>query len=411
MPVGGIAAGQVYLSGDGRLIYWDIFNRNHNTGYGAINYKVGRLPTEVATPTHAFEPALELNQGFAVRIEGDGGPWVRRLDRSGFKSNIRFCGEYPIGLVDYRESGAPVEVTLEAFSPFVPLDSEASSLPATLLHYTVRNTTNRNLRGALAGWLENKVCPYSAMVCRPARTRQSTLSRPGVTGISPLGPPRPQRWCEARPPLVFADFEQSGYGDWTTEGEAFGTGPATGRCRTNKRSAVSSGKGLVNTYLGGDDRLQGRLLSPEFTIDRPWISFLIGGGSHAGRTCMNLIVDGAVVRTRRVATGNCSSPRTGRCQELAGAPGTARDCGPRKRRLGPHQRRSHRVSRRTGWQIARGPRRNARLRHHEPGVSGRRRSDHPPGAGGKRFTRRPFSNAVDDSRGCTAALEAESTAR
>ncbi len=298
MPVGGIAAGQVYLSGDGRLIYWDIFNRNHNTGYGAINYKLGRLPTEVATPTHTFERALELNQGFALRIEGDHGPSVRRLDSSGFKE-IRFCGEYPIGLVEYRESGAPIELTLEAFSPFVPLDSEASSLPATLLHYTVRNTTNQTLRGALGGWLENQICPYSgpSYLGRVERIVQR-FQAPGVNGISTAVRPMPTTTrSEGRPPIVFADFEKSGYGDWTVEGRAFGTGPATGTLPNQQAVSGFLGKGLVNTYLGGNDELQGRLVSPEFNLDRPWITFLIGGGSHAGRTCMNLIVDGAVVRT------------------------------------------------------------------------------------------------------------------
>jgi fructan beta-fructosidase len=59
------------------------------------------------------------------------------------------------------------------------------------------------------------------------------------------------------------------------------------------------GKGLVNTYRGGD-RPKGRLTSPEFTIARDYISFLIGGGGHLGKTCMNLRVDGATVLT---ATG------------------------------------------------------------------------------------------------------------
>jgi len=298
MPVGGVAAGQVYLSGDGRLIYWDIFNRNHNTGYGAINYKPGRLPTEVATPTQVFEPALDLDQGFAVQIDGTNGPWARRLDRTGFR-DVRFCGEYPIGIVEYREPGAPVEVTLEALSPFVPLDTEASTLPATLLHYTVRNTTGQVLRGALAGWIENKVCPYSAdwYADRLERLNQR-VNGSGITGLKCSVRPMPgTQSSPTRPPLAFADFEQSGYGDWTVEGEAFGTSPARGTLPNQQAVSGFRDAGLVNTYLGGDDRLQGRLLSPEFTIERPWISFLIGGGSHAGRTCMNLIVDGNTVKT------------------------------------------------------------------------------------------------------------------
>ncbi len=56
----------------------------------------------------------------------------------------------------------------------------------------------------------------------------------------------------------------------------------------------------MNTYLGGSDRLTGRLVSPPFKITRRYISFLLGGGNHPGKTCINLIVDGAIVRT---ATG------------------------------------------------------------------------------------------------------------
>ena len=48
MPVGGICAGQVYLTGDGGLVFCDIFNQDVNSGYGQINYKVGRRPTEMA---------------------------------------------------------------------------------------------------------------------------------------------------------------------------------------------------------------------------------------------------------------------------------------------------------------------------------------------------------------------------
>jgi fructan beta-fructosidase len=54
------------------------------------------------------------------------------------------------------------------------------------------------------------------------------------------------------------------------------------------------GKGLVNTFLEGDGPT-GTLTSPEFTIERDCIKFLIGGGGFKGKTCMNLLVGGKVV--------------------------------------------------------------------------------------------------------------------
>ena len=79
------------------------------------------------------------------------------------------------------------------------------------------------------------------------------------------------------------------------EGEAFGQAPAKGTLERQQSVSGYQGQGLVNTYLGGDDQLQGKLVSPEFTIERPYISFLVGGGSDA-KTAIRLIVDGQVVR-------------------------------------------------------------------------------------------------------------------
>ena len=64
------------------------------------------------------------------------------------------------------------------------------------------------------------------------------------------------------------------------------------------------GKGLVNSFHGGDGTT-GTLTSPEFKIERKFITFLIGGGRDAAKTCMNLLVDGKVVRT---ATGPNDKP-------------------------------------------------------------------------------------------------------
>jgi non-lysosomal glucosylceramidase len=298
MPVGGICAGQLYLTGDGRLACWDIFNQNRNTGYGAVNYQVGRT-AEQTVDGGKVVPAPAVDQGFAIRVRFGRNTVERTLDRNGFPG-VRFCGEYPIGRVRYEDGSLPVTVELEAFSPFIPLDAADSSLPASVLRYTVTNTSRTPVEVTLAGWFENAVCRYTGpQYARRLRRRNSALRAEAVTGVVstveqvalPLEP--------ERPPTAFAGFEGRDYGDWTVEGEAFGGAPARGTLPDQNPVSGYDGQGLVNTFLGGDGP-QGRLRSPEFTIERPYIAFLIGGGGHEGRTSVNLLVDGTVVRS---ATG------------------------------------------------------------------------------------------------------------
>ncbi|MCP4644738.1 MAG: DUF4980 domain-containing protein, partial [bacterium] len=105
-------------------------------------------------------------------------------------------------------------------------------------------------------------------------------------------------------PILIADFEGSDYGGWQVEGDAFGRGPAKGTLPGQMRVGGYRGDKLANSYYGRDAST-GKLISPPFVIERPFISFLIGGGMHPGKTCMNLIVKGEVVRT---ATGPNDRP-------------------------------------------------------------------------------------------------------
>jgi fructan beta-fructosidase len=105
--------------------------------------------------------------------------------------------------------------------------------------------------------------------------------------------------ADDRPDVLVADFEGDSYGDWKTTGKAFGDRPARGALPNQMAVSGFLGKGLVNSYAGGDGTT-GTLTSPEFTVERKFLSFLIGGGKSEGKTCINLIVGGKVVRT---ATG------------------------------------------------------------------------------------------------------------
>jgi sucrose-6-phosphate hydrolase SacC (GH32 family) len=94
---------------------------------------------------------------------------------------------------------------------------------------------------------------------------------------------------------IVADFEGTNYGDWKTTGDAFGAGPAQGRLADQNPVDGYLGHGLVNSYFHGDAST-GTLTSPEFEITKPFLNFLIGGGSQKA-TRMDLLVDGKVVRT------------------------------------------------------------------------------------------------------------------
>jgi fructan beta-fructosidase len=98
------------------------------------------------------------------------------------------------------------------------------------------------------------------------------------------------------PDIIVADFEGDDYGRWVVEGTAFGQGPARGTLPGQMAVEGFEGRGLVNSFAGGDGST-GLLTSPPFAINRRWIRFLIGGGGWAGETCTNLLVDGQIVRT------------------------------------------------------------------------------------------------------------------
>ncbi len=111
----------------------------------------------------------------------------------------------------------------------------------------------------------------------------------------PAAKPAPKAPKKPREEILVADFEGADYGDWQATGDAFGRAPARGKLEGQSPVGGFKGKGLVNTFLNGDPTT-GTLTSPEFTIERDHIAFLIGGGAHK-ETCMQLVVGGRVVGT------------------------------------------------------------------------------------------------------------------
>jgi uncharacterized protein (DUF608 family) len=309
MPVGGIGAGLLYLGGDGKLWGWDIFNTKASGQTRQDNgFKNPYGRSEKNNPAY-----YALEQGFAVRIDQGGKQTTRTLDRDGFK-DIRFRGEYPVGFVSYADPECPVQVKLEAFSPFCPIDLDASAYPATILNYTIKNNSDRTVSGDLTGFLQNAVCIESGKEKPGIILRQNRV----ITGKKKTlveftaGTKSQASGAAARPEIVFDDFEQPKYNKWAVTGTAFGDGPVAkvelpaylSNINVKGKRAVVTHNTRKSEGIAEADAHQGTMTSPEFTIERKLIGFLIGGGNHPGKTCINLQVDG---QTAQSATGKNSN--------------------------------------------------------------------------------------------------------
>ena len=106
--------------------------------------------------------------------------------------------------------------------------------------------------------------------------------------------------CLAADDIIIADFEGANFGNWKVTGDAFATGPAHGGLpnpwRPELRTPVDGykGKGFASSFCSGECGI-GSLTSPEFKIERKYLTFLIGG-TKTLESCMNLLIAGKVVR-------------------------------------------------------------------------------------------------------------------
>lgn len=115
-----------------------------------------------------------------------------------------------------------------------------------------------------------------------------------------------------RSDVLFADFEADDYGQWKIDGTAFGASPQTQETTPKYQGELGAkGRRWVNSHnvrdgadVRGGDGHTGTLTSPRFTIQHRSIRFLVGGGAHQGKTCVNLLIEGKVVRTQTGRNSN-----------------------------------------------------------------------------------------------------------
>lgn len=99
--------------------------------------------------------------------------------------------------------------------------------------------------------------------------------------------------------LPIGQFQNTNFGDWEAAGTAFNSGPAADTLLLSLGIENARDNSVASSKVKGDGAT-GTLTSPSFKIARKYISFLISGGDYERDTCLNLVINGKIVKS---ATG------------------------------------------------------------------------------------------------------------
>jgi non-lysosomal glucosylceramidase len=164
MPLGGIGTGSIALGGDGLLKQWQILNNvRHiafipNSFFGIWTREITKsskpsvsralICSRVHNDPH-FVPAETVNDhkiGIAAKEMFEIVPGV---------DNVQFNGEYPVAFLKFIDSALPVDVSLTAFNPFIPLNPKDSALPLIVFEFDIMNPTHEPYEVGIVGSLLN----------------------------------------------------------------------------------------------------------------------------------------------------------------------------------------------------------------------------------------------------------------
>ena len=94
-----------------------------------------------------------------------------------------FRGEYPLCQVDLIDDALPVAVSMEAFTPFLPLNADDSSLPLAVIRYHVRNLSGDSLFVSVAGSMPNMTVCHEEGAAPAGETANAAFREGGLSGV------------------------------------------------------------------------------------------------------------------------------------------------------------------------------------------------------------------------------------
>ncbi|MBW1903165.1 MAG: hypothetical protein JRJ20_16280 [Deltaproteobacteria bacterium] len=179
-PIGAVGGSLIRMNGKAERAWWQIFNNfEERAGSGIVP-----------------------NSFFALRTKTGDTTVVKALQTSSVgtfpaMSSLSFQGEYPLGWFHFEDDELPVDVSLEAYNPLIPMDLKNSAIPCGIFRIKVSNTGSEEVEVNLLASQQNAVgfTGYDTIAgpnnrsCKGyGQNKNTVVSLPGMTSLEMTGP-------------------------------------------------------------------------------------------------------------------------------------------------------------------------------------------------------------------------------
>ena len=160
--MGGIGSGSISLSGTGKLVDWEIFNKANK------GYQPRFTFLSVWAKAEGKEPVFKVLEGqWRGRLDDPIGPEQTEAPGLPRMRECRFEGRFPFAKVYLSDGTIPVDALIEGWSPFIPGNSRESSLPVAILNVTLSNPTKKDVEVSLGFNVQNRAGAYNQVIREP----------------------------------------------------------------------------------------------------------------------------------------------------------------------------------------------------------------------------------------------------
>ena len=149
MLLGGIGTGSISVGSRGQFTDFELFNQPSKGlrfpyTFFAINVKGNDVDFTKILESKLTPPYASANGLPAQQLGG-----LPRFHNS--EMQVKF----PFANIKFIDDSLPIKVEMEAFNPFIPLNTDDSSIPGAIISYRVKNISKQSLKISIAGSLYN----------------------------------------------------------------------------------------------------------------------------------------------------------------------------------------------------------------------------------------------------------------